>query len=90
MAIEELHDDVVAVARFRHVRVVEESVEEPVPYVRLGIHAMLDELVVRVDCPTQLETACVAVMTSVGGNLPRASGELMGATSGSCGSVPAR
>ena len=43
MAIEELHDDVVAVARFWHVRVIEESMEEPVPRVQFDIHALLDE-----------------------------------------------
>jgi len=57
VVVEEPDDDVVAVARFRHVRVIEEPVKETIPDVQLRVDSMFDELIVPVDRSAQLETA---------------------------------
>ena len=48
--VEEPDDDGVAVARFRHVRVIEEPVKETIPDVQRRVDSMFDELIMPVDC----------------------------------------
>src|ERR1043165_10174592 len=57
VSIEELHDHVVAVARFGYVRVVEEAVKQSFPHVQVGCYALLHELRVRVHRAAELEAA---------------------------------
>ena len=57
VAIEELNNHVQCIFRLRHIRVVEEPVEEPFPYMEFRINAQSYELLVRVQGGTQLKAA---------------------------------
>src|SRR6185295_4533224 len=55
MALEKLHNDVIAVARLGNVHVVEEAVEHAFPHVQIGFDALLDEQGVGVNSRAELE-----------------------------------
>src|SRR3569623_2376255 len=57
VTVEETHHDIIRLARFGHIGIVEETMEQAFPHMQVGIDPQTDHLAMGVDSGAEFETA---------------------------------